>query len=88
MLSRPVSLWNLNTGTCEPAELDEDGIPLAEADPLPIYDDVDLPDAKGTPAPKSSLVSRFKVSMCGPSVWQATSELTERRRTQAWSAAC
>ena len=23
-------------------ELDEDGIPLAEADPLPIYDDVDL----------------------------------------------
>ena len=64
MLSRPVRLWNLRTGTCEPAELDEDGIPLVEADPLPM-DDAGLPDAKGTPVPKSSLVSRFKVSMLG-----------------------
>jgi hypothetical protein len=50
-------LWEL--GTCEPAELDEDGIPIEEADKTPIFDD-DHPNVKNVSAPKSSLVSRFK----------------------------
>ena len=51
-------LWEL--GTCEPAELDEDGIPIEEADPTPIYDDDDHPNVTNMRALKSSLVSRFK----------------------------
>ena len=49
------------TGTCEPAETDEFGVPIEEAAPAPEYEDEEEKRVPKEAASKPSLVSRFKV---------------------------